>query len=89
MAIKEKLANIAREAKERAGEAVETSKLRSKVRKEEAAIKALLLSIGELYYDQFTEGRELNEDTVIKCKEIEMHHANIDDFLEQIAAIKE
>jgi len=89
MAFLEKLSSVAKDVTEKAGEAVEVTKLKAKVGKEKNAISDILQKIGEHYMDRFLAGEELDIVVSEMCKEIEEHNKTIDDLMDQIAAIKE
>ncbi len=89
MAFLDKLGSIAKDMTEKAGEAVEITKLKAKVSKEKNAIEEVLQKIGGHYLDKFTAGEELDEAVMAMCREIDGHNKAIEDLMGQIAAVKE
>ncbi len=89
MSFLDKLSSIAKDAGEKAGEAVEITKLKHKVSKEKDAIEDALKKIGEFYLDKCNSGEELPEPIAAICGEIKTHNEAIEDLMAQIAAIKE
>jgi hypothetical protein len=89
MAFLDKLSSVAKDMTEKAGEAVEITKLKSKVSKEKSAIEEVLLKIGGYYLDKYTAGEELDEGVALMCKEIAERNKTIEDLMGQIAAVKE
>ncbi|HRV33595.1 MAG: hypothetical protein QM215_03015 [Bacillota bacterium] len=89
MAFLDKLSSVAKDMTEKAGDAVEITKLKSKVSKEKSAIDEVLQKIGGYYLDKFTAGEEMDEAVAVMCKEIAERNKTIEDLMDQIAAVKE
>jgi hypothetical protein len=89
MAFLDKLSSVAKDMTEKAGDAVEVTKLKSKVSKEKSAIEEVLQKIGGYYLDKFIAGEEMDEAVAVMCKEITDHNKTIDDLMNQIAVVKE
>lgn len=89
MAFLEKLSGVAKDAKEKAGEAVEITKLKAKIGREKNEIGDILQKIGEHFMDRFLAGEELDSVVNEMCKEIAEHNKTIEELLEQIAEIKD
>jgi hypothetical protein len=65
MAFLDKLSSIAKDAGEKAGEAVEIGKLKMKINKEKDAIEESLKKIGEFYLEKCMAGEQLDES--VRC----------------------
>ena len=89
MAFLDKLSSLAKDAGEKAGEAVEITKINFKISKEKDAIEDALKKIGAFYLEKCTCGEQLEEPMKTICCEIHTHNKAIEDLLAQIAAIKE
>lgn len=89
MAFLDKLSSIAQDVTEKAGEAVEITKLKVKVNKEKSAIEDSLKKIGEYYVEKCEEGEIPDGAVKVICDEIAEKNKNIEDLMAQIAAIKE
>lgn len=89
MAFLDKLSSMAKDVTEKAGEAVEITKLKAKANKEKSAIEDSLKKIGEYYVEKCAAGEELDETVKVFCKEIDEHNKAIEEFMAQIAAFKE
>lgn len=89
MAFLDKLSSIAKDVTEKAGDAVEITKLKSKVSKEKNAIEESLKKIGEVYMEKFVAGEEVDEAVKFFCAEITEKNKIIEELMAQIAAVKE
>ncbi len=89
MAFLDKLSSMAKDVTEKAGDAVEITKLKAKVSKEKSAIEEVLQKIGGYFLDKYTSGEELDEAVAAMCKEIADHNKVVEDLMAQIAAVKE
>ena len=89
MAFLDKLSSIAKDVTEKAGDAVETTKMKVKVGKEKTAIEEVLQKIGEYYLEKFNAGEIEDESVKAMCEEIAEKNKTIEDLLAQIATIKE
>ena len=89
MAFLDKLSSIAKDVTEKAGEAVEITKLKAKVSKEKSAIEDSLKKIGEYYLEKFNAGEVSDEAVKVFCDEIAEKNKNIEELMAQIAAVKE
>lgn len=89
MAFLDKLSSMAKDVTDKAGEAVEITKLKAKVGKEKSAIEDSLKKIGEYYLDKCNVGEVSDEVVKVMCAEIAEKNKSIEDLLAQIAAIKE
>ena len=89
MAFLDKLSSIAKDVTEKAGDAVETTKMKVKVGKEKTAIEEVLQKIGEYYLEKFNAGEIEDEAVKAMCEEIAEKNKTIEDLLAQIATIKE
>ncbi len=89
MAFLDKLSSMAKDVTEKAGDAVEITKLKAKVSKEKGAIDEVLQKIGGHFMEKFTAGEELDEAVAAMCKEVAEHNKVVEDLMAQIAAVKE
>lgn len=89
MAFLEKLSSVAKDVTEKAGEAVEVTRLKGKIKSERNAISEILQKIGEHYMDRYLAGEELDGFVSEMCKDIATRNETIEGLLEEIAAVKE
>jgi len=89
MTFLDKLSSIAKDVGEKAGDAVEITKLKAKVGKEKDMIEDKLKKIGDFYHEKFTSGEEIDDSIESLCKEINEHNKAIEELQAQIAARKE
>jgi len=88
MAFFDKLNEVAKNIGDKAGEAIETTKLNSKINSEKNAIDGKYKKIGEFYYQQYQAGENLPEEAAAFCAEIDAHNAAIADAKAEIERIK-
>jgi membrane protease subunit (stomatin/prohibitin family) len=88
MAFFDKLNDFAKTVGDKAGEAIETTKLNSKINAEKSAIEVVLKKIGEYYYQKYQSGESLPEETAALCGEIDGHNAAINEAKAEIERIK-
>lgn len=89
MAFLDKLSSIAKDVTEKAGDAVETTKMKVKVSKEKTAIEEVLQKIGEYYLEKCNAGEVEDEAVKVMCAEIAEKNKVIEDLMAQMAALKE
>jgi len=88
MAFFEKLNEIAKNVGDKAGEAIETTKLNSKINSEQNAINAVMKQIGEFCYNKYTETGAAGEGIAEFCAAIDGHKAAIAQAKAEIERIK-
>ena len=88
MAFLDKLSGMAKNIGDKAGEALETSKLNSKINSEKNAIDGVYKKIGENYYQQYKAGAALPEEVTAFCLEIDGHNTAIEEAKADIERIK-
>jgi len=88
MAFFDKLGSAARNLGDKAGSAVETAKLGTKIKDEEKAIAECQRKIGEFIYGLHGVGENLPEEAAALCAQIDGHNAAIEDAQAEIAKIK-
>ena len=88
MAFLDKLSNVAKSIGDLAGEAVETTKLNSKISSAKNAIDGVNKKIGEFYYDQYLAGAILPEEISEFFVEIDGYNATIEEAKAEIERIK-
>jgi len=88
MAFLNKLGDMAKNIGDKAGEAIETTKLNSKINSEKSAIEGVYKKIGEYYYQQYKAGTSLPEEAAAFCAEIDGHNAAIEEAKAEIERIK-
>ncbi|MGF6375622.1 hypothetical protein M2140_000671 [Clostridiales Family XIII bacterium PM5-7] len=73
MAFFDKLTDAAAAVGDKAGEVIETTKLKSKINGERKAMESDLAQIGRYYYDLRESGEELPEKVLEFCASIDQH----------------
>ena len=89
MAFLDKLSSIAKDVTDKAGDAVEITKLKAKVNKEKSAIEDSVKKIGEYYLEKYLAGETSDETLKVMCEEIAAKNKNIEEIVTQIASVKE
>ena len=88
MGLMDKLKATAKNADSKAGEVVDKQKVQSKISEEKKAIDKALTTIGNSYYEAYTEGKDASADLDALCKEIDDHKAKIAEYEEEIKQIE-
>jgi membrane protease subunit (stomatin/prohibitin family) len=88
MAFFDKVSSVAKNISDKTGEAIEITKLNSKISSEKNAIEGVCKKIGEYYYQQHKDGESLPEEVAAMCTEIYGHYMMIDDLKAEIERIK-
>lgn len=88
MAFFDKLNDLAKEVTYKANDALELTKLNSKINSEKTAIGELMRQIGEYYYSVYTAGTPADPAIAQQLSEIDSHNLAIADAQAQIAALK-
>ena len=88
MAFFDKLSDMAKTIGDKAGEAIESTKLNSKINSEQTAINALYQRIGAHYYEKHQAGEDVTEEAAAWCVEINEHNAAIAEAKAEIERIK-
>lgn len=88
MAFLDKLGDMAKNIGDKAGDAVETTKLNSKINAEQKTIDGIYKKIGEYYYGKHQSGESLPEEAAAFCAEIDGHNAVIDEAKKEIERVK-
>jgi len=88
MAFLDKLGSAARNMGDKAGGAIETTKLKGKIKDEEKAIAECMRQIGEFYYGLFQADEALPEQAAALCAQIDGHNAAINEAKAEIERIK-
>ncbi|MCL2495563.1 MAG: hypothetical protein FWE98_07940 [Oscillospiraceae bacterium] len=88
MAFFDKLGSAARNLGDKAGSAVETAKLGTKIKDEEKAIAECQRKIGEFIYGLHGAGENLPEEAAALCAQIDGHNAAIFETRAEIERIK-
>jgi len=88
MAFLDKLGSAARNIGDKAGSAVEVTKLKGKIKDEEKAIAECVRQIGEFIYAQHKADEALPEQAAALCAQIDGHNAAIDETKAEIERIK-
>ena len=80
MSFLDKLTDAAATIGDKASDAIEVTKLKSKINSEKKAVELELAQIGRIYYDKMkNEGFELTEEAVSICDRIDAHYDVIDE----------
>ena len=74
MALFEKLGEVAKSIGDKTNDAIETTKLNSKINSEKAAADAELKKIGVFYYQKYTESGYAESDVLEYCIEAKAHY---------------
>ena len=88
MAIFDKLGDIARNIGDKTTDAIETTKLNSKINSEKAAIVDCMRKIGEIYYQNYSTGAPVDSAASELFKTIDEHNKAIVDMQAEIDRIK-
>ena len=88
MAFLDKLNDFAKNVGDKAGDAIETSKLNSRINAEKYAIDGVLRKIGEYYYEKYSAGDSLTDEAAALCAEIDGHNTIIAETTVEIERIK-
>ena len=88
MAFLDKLGDIVKNVGELAGDAIETTKLNSKINSEKSAIDGLLKQLGEYCYARYKSGQDVPEEPAALCAEIDEHNVVIEEAKAEIERIK-
>jgi len=88
MAFLDKLGGVARNIGDKTSSAIETGKLGSKIKAENAAIAACWQQVGEIYYGLYKEGGAVAEQAAAVCAKIDAHYALIEEAQAEIERIK-
>ena len=87
MALLSKLSGFAKNIGDKASEAIETTKLNSKISTEKNAVAECMRQIGEYYYEKYLTG-ECDPDIAELCAAIDGHNKAIADTQAEIARIQ-
>lgn len=88
MAFFDKLNDIAKNLGDMTTDAIETTKLNSKISSEKTAINELVLQVGEYYYNKYQLGEPVAEDVSGIMSEIDQHNDIIKDLETQLVTIR-
>jgi membrane protease subunit (stomatin/prohibitin family) len=88
MALLGKINQFAKNVGDKAGGAIETSKLNSKINSEQNAIDAVMKQIGEFYYAKYAETGTIDEGAAGFCTTIDGHKTAIAEANAEIERIK-
>lgn len=87
MALFDKITDVAKTAGDRASDAIELTKLKSKISAERKEIDTELAKIGKIYYDKAKAGETLEQDAMDICERVDAHNATIDEIQESMEAL--
>jgi hypothetical protein len=88
MAILEKINDFAKNVGDNASDAIETTKLNSKISAEQNAINAVIVKIGEYYYNKYLETKTADDGIKGFCATIDGHNATIAGAKAEIERLK-
>ncbi|MDR0930812.1 MAG: zinc ribbon domain-containing protein [Clostridiales bacterium] len=88
MAFLDTLGELAKNLGDKAGDAIELTKLSSKITSEEKAIGEAYKQIGEVYYKKYKDGETLGEDVLPLCTEIDSRNTIIAETRAEIESKK-
>jgi len=88
MAFLDKLGSAARNVGDKAGSALEVTKLKGKIKDEEKAVAESIRKIGEFYYGQHKAGEALAGEAAGLCAQIDARNAAIEEAQAEIEKIK-
>jgi len=89
MAFFDKLGEFAKTVGDKTGGAIETEKLKAKIKAEHSGIAALEARIGAMVYQKYQDGASFDDDICAACVEISSHRDKIAEFEAEIQAIKD
>jgi predicted RNA-binding Zn-ribbon protein involved in translation (DUF1610 family) len=84
----EKISNAAKSTAKKSEELIETGKVRSKIRENEAEIEKLKKDIGEATYVKYNEGGVIFDEAKVLCESIKAAEENIAVLEEQILRLR-
>ena len=84
MALFDKITDAAKMAGDKASDAIELTKLKSKVSSEKKEIELEMAKIGKIYYDKGKAGEELDQDAKDISDKIDAHKDVIEETQSQI-----
>ncbi|NLD11698.1 hypothetical protein [Aminicella lysinilytica] len=87
MALFDKITDAAKMAGDRAGDAIELTKLKGKVSAERKEIDIEFAKIGKIYYEKAKAGEELEQDAMDICERVDAHNKTIDELQESIEGL--
>lgn len=79
MAFLDKLTDVAANLTDKAGDAIETTKLKSKISSEKKAIELELAGIGRIYYEKMKAGEEVTPEAAEIAARIDAHYRVIEE----------
>ncbi len=80
MAFLDKVQSVAKTVGEKAGDAVEITKIEAKIMGEKKTLNENLQKLGQYYYDKHIAGEALEEDAELICTEITASKSKIDGY---------
>lgn len=81
--------DLIKQVVDKTGDALEISKVNSKISAEKVEIEKEKKKISDALFDKFAKGEEVPEEVKEFCENIKVHFSNIDNFNEEIEKIKE
>lgn len=87
MAFLDKLTDAAAVFGDKAGDVIETTKLKTKINSERKAMEAVLAQIGRYYYELRQNGEELPEEVLGFCASVDKHFDAITETEEKLQQI--
>ncbi len=81
--------DLIKQVVDKTGDALEISKVNSKISAEKVEIEKEKKKISDALFDKFAKGEEVPEEVKEFCENIKAHFSNIDNFNEEIEKIKE
>jgi len=88
MGVLDNVKDFAKSVGDKASDAIETTKLNSKINSEQNAINAVMKQIGEFYYSKYIETGSADEGIAGLCTAIDAHNATIAEAKAEIERIK-
>lgn len=85
----DKISGIVKNVGDSTNDAIETTRLNSKIKEEKAAIDEIQMKLGEYYYGKYSNGDKLEAEALELCSVIEKHHQEIVQAQVAIDSIKE
>ena len=79
MAFLDNLKTAASNIGDKASDAVETTKLKSKINSEKKSIELELAKLGRIYYEKGKAGEELTEEAMEICSRVDAHYDIIEE----------
>ena len=84
----EKIGSMAKAAANSAGDAIETTKINSKIGDEQNKIRSIKVELGDFIWQRYTEGMDIGVEEMEFCQRIEACQQQINEYNAQLNALR-